>query len=114
MLTDLLTRPDGTAETSHNARDSHHSRALVNETRTDLGDQEDVRRGAHNPAIYRARFVPERADIRGLQRSLADSASDGLAGPEQVDPCPRRPSKQRLTTRLALAVTHSGMSRVYR
>jgi hypothetical protein len=40
------------------------------------------------PAIYRARFVPERADIGGLQRSVADSASDGQAGPEQVDPLP--------------------------
>ena len=36
----------------------------------------------------RARSVPEQAVKEGLQRSLADSASGGQAGPEQVDHLP--------------------------
>ena len=67
VLTDLLTRPDGTRETPHNGGDGHHSRALVNETCTDLGDQEDVRRGAHNPEV--AGSNPPRyqeVQVRGL------------------------------------------------
>jgi hypothetical protein len=52
----------------------------------------NLRRAAHNPAFYRARFVPERADIGGLQRSLVDSASDGQAGPARTGrgPSPAR------------------------
>ena len=88
VLTDSLTRPAKTGETRRDLGDSRRSRDQVSETYRNRGGYEDARRGAHNPAIYRARFVPERADIRGLQRSLADSASDGQAGPEQVDPLP--------------------------
>jgi hypothetical protein len=50
VLTDSLTRPDETGETRHDGGDRPELVPLVNETCTDLGDQQDVRRGAHNPA----------------------------------------------------------------
>src|SRR6266487_1264407 len=88
LLTDSLTRRRETDEMWRETRDGSLGCVLVSATQRHPRDHQDARRGAHNPAIYRARSVPERADIRGLQRSLADSASDGQAGPEQVDPLP--------------------------
>jgi hypothetical protein len=48
-LTDLLTRRVGTEETAGDTGDAQRDLRLVSETRWNVGDGEDVRRGAHNP-----------------------------------------------------------------
>src|ERR1700761_794066 len=49
-LTDLLTRPVGDWETARDTGDAHRGLRLVSVTRRDIGDEEDARRTAHNPA----------------------------------------------------------------
>jgi hypothetical protein len=92
MLTDLLTRPCGTRETQRATRDGLKPNALVSGTHLPDRDERDARHFAHNPATFRARFVPEQAAIGSIQRSLTDNAADGLAGPEQLGRLPETTS----------------------
>ena len=50
-LTDLLTRPVGTGETTRDTGDAHQGLRRVSETRRNARDREDVRRMAHNPEV---------------------------------------------------------------
>jgi len=50
LLTDLLTRRCGTAETQRETKDGDRLPALVSETHQCGRDKEDVRHAAHNPA----------------------------------------------------------------
>jgi hypothetical protein len=52
LLTDLLTRPIETGETARDTSNAHRSLRLVNKTRRNVGDKEDARRSAHNPATH--------------------------------------------------------------
>jgi hypothetical protein len=78
--------------TQRTTGDSFELGTLVSGMHRLAGDQQDARRVAHNPAIYRARFVPERAGSSGLQRSLADSATNRQAASEQVSMLPKTTS----------------------
>jgi hypothetical protein len=51
QLTDLLTRPVGTGETTWVTGDAERKLRLVSETRQNVGDVEDARRSAHNPEV---------------------------------------------------------------
>ena len=50
LLTGLLTRLIGTEKTERDAEDGHRAIPQVSETRRDVGDAQDARRLAHNPA----------------------------------------------------------------
>ena len=50
-LTDLLTRPVGTGETTRDTGDAHQGLRRVGETRRNAGDGGDARRMAHNPSV---------------------------------------------------------------
>ena len=50
-LTDLLTKPGGTWETTRDTGDAQPGLRLVSETRRNAGDGGDVRRMAHNPEV---------------------------------------------------------------
>ena len=50
-LTDLLTRPVGTGETTRDTGDAQRGLCLVSETRRNAGDVGDGRRMAHNPEV---------------------------------------------------------------
>ena len=92
VLTDVLTRPGGTGETRRATRDGLELDALVSGTPRLSRDKQDARRFSHNPAIYRARFVPEPPGTEGLQRSLAGSTVNGFAGTEQIGRLPETTS----------------------
>src|SRR5215468_3741250 len=57
-LTDLLTRPGGTGETLREVGDAQLGDRQVSETRRNAGDEEDVRRGAHNPEVAGSNPAP--------------------------------------------------------
>jgi hypothetical protein len=71
LLTGLLTRLIGTEKTERDAEDGHRAIPQVSETRRDVGDAQDARRLAHNPATTGTRSVhPEGAIRCGCGRSL--------------------------------------------
>jgi hypothetical protein len=61
-LTDLLTRPGGTGETTRDTGDIQRGLRLVSETRRNAGDGGDERRMAHNPEV--AARSAHRAKVR--------------------------------------------------
>ena len=74
LLTGLLTRLIGTEKTERDAEDGHRAIPQVSETRRDVGDAQDARRLAHNPATTstrttrthaRALHVPELGSNQG-------------------------------------------------
>ena len=50
-LTNLLTRPAGTGETTRDTGDARRGLCLVSETGRNVGDRGDARRSAHNPEV---------------------------------------------------------------
>jgi hypothetical protein len=50
-LTDLLTRPSETWETTRDTGDAHQGLRLVSETRRDAEDGGDACRSSHNPEV---------------------------------------------------------------
>ncbi len=57
-LTDLLTRLCETGETEREADDSRSRHPLLSGTRRNVGDEEDVRRSAHNPEVAGSNPAP--------------------------------------------------------
>jgi hypothetical protein len=57
-LTDLLTRPGGTGETTRETGDSCGTNHPVSETRQNAGDEQDARRTAHNPEVAGSNPAP--------------------------------------------------------
>jgi hypothetical protein len=57
-LTDLLTRPHGTGETTRDAGDAQRGLCLVSETGRNAGDGGDARRMAHNPEVAGSNPAP--------------------------------------------------------
>jgi len=76
-LTDLVTRLDGTGETTLDTGDAQRGLRLVSEMRQNAGDGGDARRMAHNPEVAGSNPTPatkargpfsnrERASVCGL------------------------------------------------
>src|SRR5262249_48496799 len=57
-LTDLLTKPAGTWETTRDTGDAQRGLCLVSETRRNAGDVGDARRMAHNPEVAGSNPAP--------------------------------------------------------
>src|SRR5437773_2928308 len=74
-LTDLLTRPCGTGETTRDTGDAMQDLRLVSETPRNAGDGGDVRRMAHNPATQGTR---RSVTLSRVPSSLANAS----CGPE--------------------------------
>jgi hypothetical protein len=62
QLTNLLTRPFGTGETTRDTGDAQRGLHLVSETRRNTGDRGDVRRMAHNPEVEGSNPSPATKD----------------------------------------------------
>jgi hypothetical protein len=76
-LTDLLTRRCRTRETARDVGDDHYLDSLISETRRDVGDGGDARRGAHNPEVAGSNPAPATM-VRGLFRSRKGPLACGL------------------------------------
>ena len=64
LLTGLLTRLIGTEKTERDAEDGHRAIPQVSETRRDVGDAQDARRLAHNPATADGAMRLQRPRLR--------------------------------------------------
>jgi hypothetical protein len=84
VRTDLLARPVATRRTDETGETVTHLPPQVGRVQAEPGRREDGRRTAHNPAIYRARSMPDRAGAWGPPRLLADSVTLGQRVSEPV------------------------------
>ena len=71
-LTNLLTRPAGTGETTRDTGDARRGLCLVSETGRNVGDRGDARRSAHNPEVEGSN--PSPATRQNGPRSIASGA----------------------------------------
>ena len=78
LLTGLLTRLIGTEKTERDAEGGHQAIPQVSETRRDVGDAQDARRLAHNPATAGGAMTAEVTATTPHNGSLGLPAASGL------------------------------------